>query len=204
MSQLSMANIKRMLVPQIVSVLMLLAVPSAARAESVRLTTLQADDTVVIKMRASGCFHYRAKYLFTFRRDSDLAGHVVVSVKDIKGLWHRRLGSRSLNGEEVTGLDAVLQAYHDARPGCISTTVERIELTLMRGGEVVGREMHFGGDCIASLIPGGVSLSQIVAGLQATGARQEVDAKVRPNNRLKPTARGRSEAESLRRTRAAA
>ena len=163
-----MIRLLRIWAPPALALVVILGSSAESQAETIRITALEAGDTVVIKMWSWGCFHYRAKYLFTFNLDPKQAGHVLVTVKDIKGVWHRSLGVRSLGPDELRGLDAVLSAYRVPVGRCISSTLHRVRLKWVDEGEVISEEMHFG----------------------TPGPRSQADGYFRPNNRMQAPAGG--------------
>src|SRR2546425_1712936 len=177
---------------------------SAALAETIRLADLQADEVIVATVRSWGCFDYRAKYELRFSPDPRESGGVVVRVKRLRGLWHRNLGGRSLDASELRGLDAGMDAYRKQQSVCVSTTLHEIRLKLVHDGEVVAEEMHRGHSCDVAAIPGALDLSELPIEFDGHRPRAQTDASVRPNNRLKLPARGRSAADARLCTRAAA
>jgi len=185
-----MIRLLRIWAPPALALVVILGSSAESQAETIRITALEAGDTVVIKMWSWGCFHYRAKYLFTFNLDPKQAGHVLVTVKDIKGVWHRSLGVRSLGPDELRGLDAVLSAYRVPVGRCISSTLHRVRLKWVDEGEVISEEMHFGSPCIESMVAGGLSLSEIASDFGTPGPRSQADGYFRPNNRMQAPAGG--------------
>ncbi len=165
------------------------------RAETIRLATLQADETIVATVQSWGCFKYHTRYELRFRRDRENPSRVFVRVNRLRGVLHRNIGSRVVEAAELRGLDAGVDAYRKHESVCVSSGLNEIRLRLVRDGEVVAEEMHRGHSCDVAALSGALDLSDLPGEFDGDRPKGQADGYVRPNNRLKPSAGGGLAAE---------
>lgn len=130
---------------------------AVANAEVLKVSALTTGEEIRIEFSSRGCFH-DTKYFYVLRGGPER----VLDVSEAKATWNSeekkrvdlgvvKIGTVSLTGEDINGLDSLFTFYRMKNAG-VCTTTDHIKVEYVRAGTIIGKEEFIDSSCATSSI----------------------------------------------------